>query len=680
MPDAGAESEGPGTDPEEVERIVVTTDYRRRSVDDLPSSITVLPAEVLQQREADHLEEVLTLVPNLNYSGASSRARTFQIRGVSDVEQFEAPLNSSVGVLIDDMDFSGAATVATLYDVERVEVLRGPQGTRYGANALAGLIRIKTNDPTERFEARADLDAANFGSYGLGGVVSGPIVDNVLYRVAARQYLSNGFIENANFGVDDTNDRDQLSIRAKLRVYATEQLRLDFHASRVNVDNGYDAFSIDNTRTTFSDEPGSDRQRSDVIGFAGEWQASESFDVEAIAAYATSDILYSYDEDWTFEGFHPDGYRSTDAYARSRDTFNGELRAVSRPAGRLFGGRSDWVVGLYGITQDVDLQRDYTFLPERFTSSFRTERVAAFAQLETRVFDELDVIAGVRGEYLEQRYDDSSAVTFSPSESLFTGRLGVDYTLATDVMVYGLVSRGAKAGGFNTDGTLDEDLRLYGSESLWNYEVGMKGRWFGQRLRTRLSAFFMDRDDVQLGSSILRGRPDGSTEFVTFVGNAAEGTNLGLEAEISWRATSFLEVFSSLGLLDTEFQEFTNAAGEDISGRAQAHAPGYQFNAGGLIRIPRWGFARLEAEGRDAFFYSERHDQRSEAFALVHATVGYERGPLRVALWGRNLFNQDYGIRGFFFGNDPRNGFSEQLFTQLGEPRRFGVSLTLRTP
>ena len=127
-----------------IEEIVVTADFRARSELELATSVTVMTEAAIKSRSAQHFEELVNVIPNVNYASGSNRARFFQIRGIGERSQFVAPINPSVGFLVDNVDFSGAATIATMMDVEQVEVLRGPQGTRYGANALAGLINVKT--------------------------------------------------------------------------------------------------------------------------------------------------------------------------------------------------------------------------------------------------------------------------------------------------------------------------------------------------------------------------------------------------------------------------------------------------------------------------------------------------------------------------------------------------------
>jgi outer membrane receptor protein involved in Fe transport len=130
-----------------IEEIVVTADFRERSASEIPASVTTFDAEAVAQLAVQHFEELINVVPNLNWSGDGHRARYLQIRGVGELEQYQGAPNPSVGFLIDDIDFSGIGTIATTFDIDRIEVLRGPQGTRYGANALAGLVYVQSALP-----------------------------------------------------------------------------------------------------------------------------------------------------------------------------------------------------------------------------------------------------------------------------------------------------------------------------------------------------------------------------------------------------------------------------------------------------------------------------------------------------------------------------------------------------
>lgn len=664
-----------------IEEIVVRGDLRQSALLDLPTSVSVIDAELIRQRNASHLEEVLNVAPNVNFSTGASRARFFQIRGIGERGQFVEPLNPSVGMILDGIDLTGAATAATLFDVEQVEVFRGPQGTRYGANAHAGLIVLQSHAPTAIPEASAELEAGSDGLRRVGVVASGPLVGDVLTgRLAVQRHQTDGHMENDYLDRDDTQNQDELTLRGRLRWQPSEQTTVDVSLARVDIDNGYDAFTLDNSRTTLTDEPGFDRQQTDMGSVRMTMATDYGFDVELSTALARSDLDYGFDEDWTYAGFHPNGYQSFDRYTRGRDTGSGELRLVSNADGRLFNDRSDWLLGFYQHRARESLLRTRTSpgSVRTFESRFETRRNAIFTQIDTALGERLTLSTGVRYERRHADYEDSAAVTFSPSEHLWGGRIGLEYLTDGDALIYGNASRGYKAGGFNTDGTLDADLRSYDSEYVWNYELGTKQSLLDGRLSSRVALFYMDRRDQQVGTSIVRPRGNGSTEFIAFVDNAAEGRNYGLEAELDWQATERLQLNASLGLIETEFRDFVNDAGDSLDGRDQPHAPGYQFHLAANYQLDHGFSLRLATEGRDDFYLSGSHDEQASGYTLVHARLGWEGARASLSLWGRNLTDKDYATRGFGgFGNDPRNGYAEGRYIQLGAPRSFGVSARL---
>ena len=660
---------------QEIEEIIVYGALREAQIENLPTSVTVLDEDLIQAQNASHLEEVLLASANINVSSGASRARFFQIRGVGERGQFIEPLNPSVGVLVDGVDFSGIGGVATLFDVEQVEVFRGPQGTLYGANALAGLISVRSRSPEFEPSGNIRLEAGDYGTWSVAGAYGGPISDRVAFRTSVARYTSDGYMDNSFLGEQDTNNLDELTWRGKLRMDLTETTRVDLGLGVVSLDNGYDAFSLDNDRQTRSDQPGADSQES-LFSSVRLVTEGTLFDAEFSLAGANSDIQYGYDEDWTYDGFHPWGYSSTDQYNRERDTLTAELRLVSSEAGRLFQGRTDWVAGLYSLRQGVDFLREYTYAASDFTSRFEIQRFAAYGRTETQVSERTRLTLGLRLEGHESDYSDSAGVVFSPDDNLLGGRLALDYAVSEEVFAYASFSRGYKAGGFNTDGTLDEDLREFDAEYLVNYELGLKSRWPDTGLSARLSAFRMNREDVQIDSSITLVRADGSSEFIDFIGNAAEGVNQGIEAEVNWTPSERFGLDASLGLLKSEYENYINGNGENLGGREQAHAPGYQYHLGASVGLIEGLSLDLTAEGRDAFFFSDSHDGKSHAYDLLHAALVWEWRELTLRLWGRNLGNEDYFVRGYFFGNDPRDGYESHVYTQLGEPRRYGLTVS----
>lgn len=658
-----------------LEEIIVTADYRQQAVDDIPASISVIDTDTMTRKNAQHLEDVLLNAPNVNFASGASRARFIQIRGIGERSQYAAPLNSSVGLMIDGVDFSGIGTSAMLYDIEQVEILMGPQGTRYGSNALAGLINLQSKAPTEDFRVGAQLQGANNDERGLAGYVSGPATDDLFYRLSVQTLKSDGAGRNL-FLDRPTNTRDEFTLRGKFRwlINATDQL--DVTAAKIDTNNGYDAFSLDNGRDTLSDEPGFDRQHADLASLKYTTRRFDAFTMEILGGFAQSDIDYGYDEDWVYTGFHPWEYSSTDHYFRDRETTSGELRFVSSENGALFGGRTDWVAGLYSLHQTVGLDRDYTFLSETFSSNFTINRTAVYADTSTRLTDDWSLDLGLRREHFSAGYGDTNGLRFDPTDNLVGGKASLNYRTGADNLLYASVSRGYKSGGFNTDGSLDADLREFDAETLWNIEAGFKGQWRDD-LQWQAALFTMERDNVQIKSSTARMRDDGSSEFIDYIGNAAGGRNTGLEFSGQWLASTQASLYGSLGLLDSEYQNFINSSGDDLDGREQAHAPSWQFTVGATYAFTPLLSLDVNVQGKDSFYFSDSHDVRSGSYALLNASLEYRKGNVHTTFWGRNITGKDYFVRGFYFGNDPRDNYTPKGYTQLGEPTRFGLTVNL---
>lgn len=670
----------------EIEEIVVTSEFRPSTLQTLPASISVVDMEAAEGRAAQHIEEILGLIPNLNFAAGSSRARFFQIRGIGERSQFTEPVNSSVGFIIDDIDFSAIGSAGTLFDIDRVEVLRGPQGVLYGANALAGTIRLETVAPRDVGEFSISGQVAEFGTGSLGVIANVPLLkDKLLARLSVQQYQSDGFTTNTFLDRDDVNERDELTARLKLRWLASEDLTIDTTIHYIDIDNGYDAFSLDNDRFTRSDSPGRDAQESTAISIRTMLDTDGGYQIETILTAADTDVEYSFDEDWTFDGFDPIGFTSFDQYLRDRKNYSAELRFVSDQSGRLFNDSTDWVVGLYHLSTEEDLTRIYTFLADDFISQYDTSATALYAQFESDVADRLTLITGLRAEFWEADYSDNVGISNDPDETLLGGKIGLQFQINPDHMVYGHVARGFKAGGTNNNGNLvgtsqplDFDTEF---QNAW--ELGHKGQWLDGNLQTRLALFFTNRKDQQVRSSIQVPIPGeaGATQFIDLTTNAASGENYGLEAELNWALNDSFQLNASLGLLQATFDEYfapptqTDPDGLDLSGQDQAQSPEYQFSIGGKYHFYNGFFAEANIEGKDGFFFSDRHRSAADSYEIVNARVGYENDNWAVSLWGRNLGDVDIETRGFgSFGNDPRNFYAPDTYVQFGEPRIIGVS------
>ncbi len=387
---------------EDIEEIVVTASLRGDvPLTDVPSSISVIGGEFLKAAGQQHFQDVMDRVPNLNWSSATNRPRFFQIRGIGERSQYEGAPNPSVGFLVDDIDFSGLGGVASLFDTAQVEVLRGPQGTRYGANALAGLVYVRTLGPSEVPEYSLETTLADDDTWSLGFSAGGPMGETSGYRFAVQHYASDGFRFNDFFNTDDTNDRNETSARLKLRFEPTPELTLDVTGLLVDVNNGFDAFAPENTFVVHSDKPGEDDQQSAALALRASFRGSERAELVSITTIADSDILYSFDGDWGNDEYWGEfsPYDFTSLTDRQRRTLSQELRWVSTPSSALFGGTTDWLAGVYAL----DLDEDNVFLDlfngdvfRSLDSSYSALSLAAFGQLDFQIDDKTTWTAGLR--------------------------------------------------------------------------------------------------------------------------------------------------------------------------------------------------------------------------------------------------------------------------------------------
>lgn len=667
-----------------IETITVTSDFRQQNLLKTPSALSVLTDIEVEQRNAQNLEELAAVIPNVNFASGSQRARYYQIRGIGERSQFKEPINPSVGMIIDGIDFTGIGSIADLFDVQQVEVFRGPQGTRFGANALAGMFNITTNSPSDEFEGNLKFNLGNYNSYGLGLAISGPVSDAINYRLAANTNQSDGFIDNTYLNKKDTNGRDETSLRGKLAIKANDELTIDLSLFYFDFDNGYDAFSLDNTRETLSDQPGVDQQETSALAAKFTYTGFDKFTFVTLFSHADSDLAYGYDEDWAYVGISfPENidnqdfayweYSSTDYYFREKSTQTIEFRALSNESSRLFDNSTSWVAGLYFKNDDEDLLRQYTYLPSDFSSTFNTETMAVYGQLDSQLDDKWLLTSGLRIEQRNADYMNSDVFFDSPNDTMIGGKLVLSYQQNNNTFWYGSINRGYKAGGANTDGSLSDELRTFEPEYLMNYELGYKVSLLDNSAYIRAAVFYMDRSDMQVRSSTTNVRDDGSAEFISYLGNAASGKNFGLEIEANWQLDELTEIYSSLGFLNTEFNNFINAEGESLDGRQQAHAPNYQFNIGINFRPSEHWLVNVSVDGKDAFLYSDSHNERSKSVEMINASVSYLHEDYQVKLWARNLTDKDYANRGFYFGNDPRDGYDAKQYTQLSEPLVYGV-------
>jgi iron complex outermembrane recepter protein len=677
-----------------LQEIVVTATLRSVSVAELPQSVTVLDADTLRTAGVQHFEDVLSLIPDLNWAAGTSLPRFFQLRGIGEVEQYQGAPNPSVGFLIDDIDFSGVGMPATLFDTQQIEVLRGPQGTIYGANALAGLISVRTADPGKDFVLNSEITGATYDTRAVGLVVGDGFADGAAgWRLVAQQYLSDGFRHNAYLNENSTNGLDEGTLRAKLHWQVTEALQADLTLMHVNIDDGYDAWSIYNTYTTYSNEPGRDAQLSN--GAALRLVASlGGAELRSVTTTANSKIVYSFDGDWGNDpfwlattGYAPYDYFQSDN--RKRRTLAEDLRLIGDPSNELF-GRLRWLVGAYALRltesdRQLFVWDAYDAGPNGgqgagssgLSSYYGATNVALYGSLDADVGARSTLSGGLRVEQRVADYSDSADVaTPFPGERnhLIGGNLSWTHSTGEGEHVYVTLARGYKGGGFNIGSGILSEQREFNPESLWSVETGLKFARPTSPLSLQADVFYMRRQNMQvyLSEQLQQNNP---LNYVFYTQNASDGENYGLEGEASYRIGSRWQISGSGSLLRTRYLDVGGLFSTlDLDGRAQPFAPSYKLSAAVQYHHPSGWFARLDASAIGSFYYYTSDAQASSAYNLENARVGYERGSWTTSVWVRNLFDARYAQNGFYFGLIPPN-YPNQSFLQLGDPRQVGLTV-----
>jgi len=676
-----------------IEVIEVTSNFRQVNLMKTQGSISVIDNKDIVSRNATHSEHVLGTLANVNFSSGASRGNFVQIRGIGLRSQFVDPINPSVGLIIDGINYAGLGGAASLFDVEAFTLYRGPQGTQFGNDAMAGIITIDSAAATDTQTNRALFSVGNYGTYSTGVAGGGSLTDNFNVRLSAQTQRSDGYVNNDYLNRDDTNNIDESNVKLKTNWQVTNDLVIDTTFHYIDVDNGYDAFSLDENGRTLSDEPGRDTQRTKAIGVNVNYTGFDGVSLQVIASSLDSDLTYSYDEDWSYVGIHAWEYSYTDQYDRTRKQSNADIRLVS-DGFTLFDNTVSWVGGVYVSQRDSGLTRQYTKASKNIVSENEHRDTAIYGQMTYQLSPKTTLAMGARLGQYDIDYSDSKLVNESLADHLYGFHFNVTNQVNEQALTYLTFSRSDKAGGVNgdalakiddiTDPTLRArllDNATFAPETLYSAEFGVKGRSLDDKLNIKLAAFYNYRNDPQLKGWVTDKIDENKAEtFVGFNDNAGSGRGYGLEVETRYSYTDNLDLYYNVGYLITRIKDYVveQKEGADLNmhNRNMAHAPEYQFNAGLNYHHDNGFYAGVEVQGKDSFFYSDSHNQQSKFYALTNITMGYQGNNWRVNLAANNVFDKEYAVRGFYFENDPRDFYAQKHnYVQLGAPETVNLSL-----
>ena len=636
------------------------------------ASITVIDDELLHSSGNQHFGDLINAIPNMSWSATSSRPRYIQIRGIGENSQFEGETpDSSVRFMVDDLDFTGIGTVGNLFDTQQIEVLRGPQAGAFGANAAGGVVQIVTNDPTPywtgQVEGTAGDDSLLSGGLAIGGPLLGNDPERLTFRFSMYQLQQDGFRDNKFLDKDDTNERDEFNTRLKLRWIANGDWQWDGTLFYADSGNGYDEWTLNNTEfDTFSDTLGRDEQESFAASLRGKWTGLSKVDVTTITSFSTSDSLNSADGDWTNELSSDWTYSAFIQTDRDRDRWSEEVRFDSIDQQDALGIIDRWTAGLYfeDFQEDTEFGGDFGV----FDTTYETQTFSVYGQATHILSEKTRLTLGLRTEYYDLEtdvaYSNKPASENDPSfdDWLFGGKLTLEHDLATTKTLFASITKGYKAGGANIYPELEADVpTVYDTEDLLNYEIGLRSDWFDGAVVSQVTVFYVDREDAQLRSSSGQG-----IDFTYATANAGDAEHYGAEFEGTWFINKNCFVTAGLGLLETELDD----TGDDLSS-----APSYTYNARIDYIADNGFFANLEVVASDEFYESNNPDNHEERirsdFAVFNGAIGYRYEDWTLTLWGRNLFDEEYEKRVFFFNN----GTGDKRFENPADPQQFGATL-----
>lgn len=681
-----------------VRTVRVTGGLLEDDLGNVPASVTVLQADEIAASAGGHLQDLVQSVPNLNWAGSTSRPRYFQVRGIGGRSHYagEGPPNFAVGMQMDDVDLSGMGMAAMLVDVDQVEVFKGPQSSSFGPNAMAGLINMRSADPSQAPLQSVSVSAGNDALIRYNGSFNFPVNDRLAVRLSFHEAQANGFRDNVFVGRDDTNRRREHLARAKVR-YHTAGMTWLGTLFRADADNHFDAWAADNNEDliTYSDSSGQDRQLTKAGSLRGELPVARlGGRLTTITSYSTTRLNHGFDGDWGNDAYwaaepfawDPTGeygrYAFVDRTVRDRDTFTQELRLLTTTQWKA---DDQLVVGAYiKDLRETDDAAGFLFGGDAaaLDSRFDVNDVAFYGQYGLPLTTALRVSANFRVDRHAISYhgtaDGAAPIAFDVTDWLTGGRLALQYDIATGNTLYASASQGYRPGGVNQHPRLAADNRPYDPEYAVNLELGLRSS--SQRASSSVTLFHTMRRRQQVSLSTQQ-EPGNPNSFLFFIANASSGRNSGIEWEQTYRPVERLNLFGSLAYLNTRVDAYTfeTAAGESqtLGDRASAHAPEYSLRGGAHYRTSNGIFGRLEVTSMDEFFFSDSHNQRSEPYQLVNGSLGYERGNWKLNLWGRNLLDERYATRGFYFGLEPPK-FDTKLYKSYGDPRQFGVTLSAR--
>ncbi|MEM6316826.1 MAG: TonB-dependent receptor [Bacteroidota bacterium] len=691
----------------QLDEIVVGAQKREERLQKVPLTISTANAEKIQSLQIDNLVEIGRISPTFNsFDDGGATFSMFASRGVFTID--DAPV---VGIYVDDMPlFLTYNFPMQMADVERVEILNGPQGTLYGRNAVAGVIRVVSKKPTNETKGFVNLGYGNLNQVDVSAGLSGALVKNKLFsRISGNYNRRDGFIFNPALNSNDLLGRTAYGGNARLTFLASDQFSVTLQSSLEDRDvTAYalvGGFGVADTDLQQLLETAPYEVNFDTEGLYSTTNfnnvvklnfQNDKFSAKAITTFQQSDFDRAGDD---FD-FSPFDLASVVEDQVTR-TFTEEIRFSSVGQDNLV----DWLGGLflYSVNRDRVTQQingaDNALFAENptnaeqypYTTVDDVEQIqrgfSLFGNLTLNVTDDFKILAGLRFERetfdadLNQTFTRGNDTNYSfpalgaipaafRKETTFTGwspKVGFSYELDDNRMLWANVAKGYRPGGVNPF-TTDEDAAIFDEETSWTYELGLKSTSNNQRLRANLTAFYVDYRNQQLFTVI-----DAAT-FNFGRANLGQSVNYGLELESEMVLTKGLIARANLAYMESNIKEYSvfSFGGEvDNAGNDQGYSPRWSGNVG-LNYQQKMNNNRLQAtidyQFQSDMFFDPENTIPQEGYGILNAQFSYTFNKIEIGIWGKNLADVTYYSYGYGVGG-------AASFANFGLPRTYGVSL-----
>lgn len=643
--------------------VTVTAEKAEQNLRDVPASISVTTSEQIEDYGIVDTFDLFRRTPNMHIvqlgpKGAQSGMTN--IRGIGNFMSGE----QVVGFFVDDVYQPNMQI--DLMDVERVEVLRGPQGTLYGKNTEAGLIHIITKQPDNEWDFTSKLDVGSYNTKSLAASAGGAVVeDRVFLRAAGLIRDSDGWFTNKHDDEDKPGESRDMNLRTSLRLLPTSDWDITIAADMQDYSSNYAELApMDDVKKNPNEVDVDWLGHADTVDKGVSLHAKYDLGgmkLSSITAARTHSKDTSNDLDFTPANV-------SRLYIVTDDTqLSQEFRLQSDTADAPL----TWLTGVYLADDendfDTDMKQMGVFTAKR-NSTTETKTMALFGQASYLFANDIEVTAGLRFNHEERDFEydwsglagmgmpDSSG-TASKDFDAWLPKLAIGYKGFEHVTPYVSAAKGYKSGGFNIQ---NEPGKSYDAEFTWSYEAGTKTSWLDDRLEINLAAFLIKWEDMQV---LVPAFPDFSVK------NAAKATSKGLEAELRTRPIRQLELTGALGYTRAVFDDYQKGD-RDLSGKIAPNVPEFSAQFGGTYRFDNSLFIGADYMRTGAVYQDAENSKALDAYQTVNAKLGYEAENWDVSLWGKNIFGEEYITRAFTM-----NG---AWYARAGDPRTFGVSARIR--